>query len=694
MKRLTIGTLCAFFSMAAMAQSVDTDTVASHELDEVVVEARNAILGSEVSTYIPTSKQKNAAQTATDLLNRMAIPQLRMSPGGEVTDLAGKSVDIFIDFVPAAKEDLDGMRTTDVKKVEYYDYPADPRFQGKAHVINFVMQKYEYGGYVKAMASETIPTAGQLSLYGRLQYKRMMFDIASSAYNADFGHTGADTYETFRLPQEDGSVKEFERTSLQDNSRSKRQLYWPTLKARYSTDKITLQNTLGASFDRTPVTETGGSITYSPVIAPGTSYTQSSTNSSNSVSYSGYWSFILNDKNSITFSPSYAYTHTHSSSLFTEEGAGDFYNAANDNSHQFRGNLTYAHSFGEGGNLSVLLQSAGAFNSTRYSGTAETADHASTYRFGPGVKYSLSKGKVYGSAGAGVNWDRQIYMNFLDNSAAPWVDFSLQYAPTDSHSVRGEFHKSTNTPSSSYRSAAVIQSNPLMSYTGNPDLVSYRSYDVSLSYTYIPNNHLTLGTMGWGWIVKDRFVYDYQPTPTGILRTIRQPGGAYSQWSYGGYAMLRLFEGRLQLTGQLFASSVHNGEPYNFNKTAIDCALQAQLYLGNWTFSGIYYSPRAYPDGCMVGTWMKTKAYCLLQAGWANASWNFQLMFFNFNRWNWKSDRSVMHSPFYDKIEQTYSTNDHAMVKLSVTYTFGFGKKIERGNEASQQSGAASGILK
>ncbi len=73
------------------------------------------------------------AQTAADLLNRMAIPQLRISPDDQITDPAGKSVDVFIDFLPASSDDMQGMRIQDVKRVEYYDFPTDPRFQGKAH---------------------------------------------------------------------------------------------------------------------------------------------------------------------------------------------------------------------------------------------------------------------------------------------------------------------------------------------------------------------------------------------------------------------------------------------------------------------------------------------------------------------------------------------------------------------------------
>lgn len=116
---------------SVMAQTETPDSIKAQELEEVVVKGRNQRLGAEVSTYIPTSKQRNASQTAADLLNRMAIPQIKISANDDITDLAGKSVDVFIDFLPATKEDLQGMRMQDVKKVEYYDFPSDPRFQGK-----------------------------------------------------------------------------------------------------------------------------------------------------------------------------------------------------------------------------------------------------------------------------------------------------------------------------------------------------------------------------------------------------------------------------------------------------------------------------------------------------------------------------------------------------------------------------------
>lgn len=686
--------LFAMIASSVMAQTETPDSIKAQELEEVVVKGRNQRLGAEVSTYIPTSKQRNASQTAADLLNRMAIPQIKISANDDITDLAGKSVDVFIDFLPATKEDLQGMRMQDVKKVEYYDFPSDPRFQGKAHVVNFVMQKYEYGGYVKAHGWENTSNAGQISLFSKLQYKRMTFDIAAGYFYLNQNHTGGDVYETFRLPQSDGSVNVFERNSIQGKCKWIKNQYWPTFKALYSSDKITILNVVGANFDHTPRNNSSGFIEYNPAITEHVDYSQNSSDRVNSISYSGYWNFILNDKNTINFSPRYAYSHTNIGSLYTEVGSDGFYNAARDNSHQFSGNLTYTHSFGKWGSLNAMFQTIITSDNTSYYGTANTSDNARTYRVGPGVQYSLSIGKVYGLVGFGYHWDRQKYLDYKDDSAAPWIDFSLQYAPNDRHSIRGEFHHMKSIPSSSYRSAAIIQSNPLMSYTGNPNLVSYGSYDAGVNYSFIPSNKFSLSAFASTWIVDNRYVYDYVPSETGILRTIRQPGGGYSQWTYGAYASLRLFDSKLQLTAQITGTSVHNGEPYNLDKTNINYAFQATYYLGNWNFSGLYYSPQGFPDGCMVGTWMRTKSYYRIAAGWSNSSWNLQLQFANFARWNWRSNESIIRSRYYDRIEQTYSINDHALARLSVTYTFGFGKKIQQGDEASQQSGVNSGILK
>jgi len=142
--------LFLFSGFCLSAENIEPDTIPAHKLNEIIVEAVNQTVSSSVSTYYPASKQKNAANSAITLLGLMAIPQLDVDMGASsVKTLSGQSVAIFIDFNESTPQDLDGIKTQDVKRVEVYDFPADPRFKGAHHVVNLIMQKYEYGGYTK-----------------------------------------------------------------------------------------------------------------------------------------------------------------------------------------------------------------------------------------------------------------------------------------------------------------------------------------------------------------------------------------------------------------------------------------------------------------------------------------------------------------------------------------------------------------
>ncbi len=694
MKRI-IPTLLFLLPLIALGQQEATSDSTATTLGEVVVQARTQQLGAEVSTFIPTSRQKAAAQTATELLSRMAIPLIRVAPGSNaVTDPSGQSVDIFIDYLPASKEDIEGMRTADVRRVEYYAFPSDPRFQGKPRVLNFVMQHYAYGGYVKGYAWENTANAGQITAYGKLQYGRMTYDFAAGAFYLNQSHTGGDTFETFRLPQPDGKELAFERSSIQDDARWRRRTYWPTFRAKYASERVTLQNTLGAKFDHDPSDLRSGNVSYNPSLLPTSSFSETATSRVNSLNYNGVWNFTLSDRDALSFTPAYAFSHTRTASLYSEAGHGEFLNNAVDDSHRLSADLTYSLSFGSWGNLNVLAQTQYNKSTTSYSGTAVADDRASTLRIGPGARYSLGIGKVYASAGAGAQWSRQTYMLRRRHSAAPWADFSAQYSPSDRHNLSTDLSFNTSVPAADLLSQAVIRTSPLMSVTGCPDLKPYHSYFANLNYTYMPTSTVAVSTFASLWTPTGRYVFDYQTSPTGILRTITQPGGAYSQWNYGAYGSVQLLGGKLHLVAQIMGNSVHNGYPYDQNKTNISYAVQANFYLGNWTLSGLYFSPHGEPGGPMVSTWTRHKAFYFVTAGWASSGWNVQLQLCNFARWNWRSDIAEMRSPAYDKIERTLSINDHALARLAVTYTIGFGKKVSRGDEAEQQSAISSGILK
>ena len=369
MKQVITSIIALPCALCALAQTEAQDSIKTKELGEVVVEAQMQRTSATVSSYIPTSKQKNSSQTATDLLNRMAIPQLSPGMGNSVKTNTGKAVNIYIDYLPASEQDLSGMRMADVKKLEYYDYPKDPRFQGSAHVINFIMQKYEYGGYLKASANEFfISNSGQLNLYSKFQYKKMTYDLGVGGYYRNGSHDYNNTVETYRLPQSDGSIKQFERYSITDDAESRRRYFWPTFKALYRTDKISMSNSIGATFDNFPKENTSGSVYFSPADFPQTDFTNEANHRQNYVTYNGYWHFILPHGNTLNFAPYYSYAHSKQYRRYSEGQSSEFINNAFDNTHKASGNLRFQHDFGKWGDISVFTQGFYYNSKTKYSG--------------------------------------------------------------------------------------------------------------------------------------------------------------------------------------------------------------------------------------------------------------------------------------------------------------------------------------
>lgn len=99
MKQVITSIIALPCALCALAQTEAQDSIKTKELGEVVVEAQMQRTSATVSSYIPTSKQKNSSQTATDLLNRMAIPQLSPGMGNSVKTNTGKAVNIYIDYL-------------------------------------------------------------------------------------------------------------------------------------------------------------------------------------------------------------------------------------------------------------------------------------------------------------------------------------------------------------------------------------------------------------------------------------------------------------------------------------------------------------------------------------------------------------------------------------------------------------------
>lgn len=686
----TIYNLCNSFNIGTIIMPERTVN-----LGTVTVEAENAQLYADRTTYIPTQRQKSASQTGDELLSHMSIPQLGMVTNGNITTNSGRSVAVFIDFLPASENELKAMNVSDVKKVEYYVSPSDPRFQGKEYVVNFIMQQYEYGGYVKGFGHlNLISSSEQLLASTRFQYKRMKYDLIASGWNMNSSHYGSDMTETFHLPEEDGGILEFDRHSLTTKSKTEKRQYFAGFKATYTSDKILASTEIDGSANNNPHSDMDGTVSYSKSVYPSSSYRSTLDERSRFISFMGNYYFELSGRSSLTFAPYYVYSHTEQASSYVEEPFSGIYNSAVDNTNQLNGDLKFNHSFGKFGKLLVFVRGNYEYNRTRYSGSVSEYDKAKAIRIGGGVVYNISKGNFYGMGGFGYDWDKLNFGEIEDKKVSPWADLSLSLRIKKKHSLSMTFHYSTWQPSPSYKSDNVIASSPFLKYTGNPKLFPDKSYDIGFDYTWIPNNRFNLAAFAYGWFVEDRYAFDYEPTSDGVLRTIKQPIGSFANIKYGVNSTAKFLDNNLDVTAQIAQIQNHDGKPFNTDHSFIYWHARVRYYLKNWNFSLTYISDNANTEGSTSGFWNKNKNNWQLSIGWTEGDWNVKANVINMARWNWRSSLRTMHSRYYSVNEQVYNGNSHAMIQVSATYTFGYGKKVQNDNELSVSGSASSGILK
>lgn len=104
----------SYGSIASFAQN--NDTLKVETLPEVMVQAQLQKTSAKSSVYTPTIRQKEVAQNAIDLLRQLAISQISINlMSNKVTTTTGEGVSLFINYIPASAEDIDGLLTTDVR---------------------------------------------------------------------------------------------------------------------------------------------------------------------------------------------------------------------------------------------------------------------------------------------------------------------------------------------------------------------------------------------------------------------------------------------------------------------------------------------------------------------------------------------------------------------------------------------------
>lgn len=196
---------CVFGTDTTENDSIDNVKIT--DLQEFVVKGATTYIKNGVLNVIPNERQKEDAYNGTDLLSRLALPMLKIDPVSNAISYAGSgNVAFYINGRPASDADIQAMKTTDVIRVEYMDYPTDPRFNHDAHVVNFVMQKYIYGGYTRLSASESCRYLNSTAnIYSKFEINNFSLDVYFSPKNSIQKNNLYSSVNSYFLKAEDGS---------------------------------------------------------------------------------------------------------------------------------------------------------------------------------------------------------------------------------------------------------------------------------------------------------------------------------------------------------------------------------------------------------------------------------------------------------------------------------------------------------
>lgn len=695
----------------ASATTLVADTTASkksenvlenkaQDLQEIVVEGDLSSANVRGATYIPTARQKRVAQSAGDLLLRMAVPQVNVDPlSMAISSATGSNLQLFIDYIPARPEDLAGLKTTDVVKVEYLEHPTDSRFMGAESVINFVMKKYEFGGYTKLSANEylLIGYQGDESLYSKFSYKRMTYDLYAGVANYRKFHGGSSQSETFRIPDAEGTPTTITRRSDQTRYRyfSDR---WPvTFRATYQGDRVTFITHAAYTRYLMPVNISEG------IIYPETGegfpmemeYGRHSDSRSNLLDYNADLNADLTHGFSLNAHATLGYSNIHSSSLYGNSESLRIDNSYRENNLKGDACLTLSKNFSTGHSIDLFTTWSGYFDKVRYV-DGDVTDYDRN-KLEAQLSYSYFTRKWRLSATGGLSHAIHLTNGTRNANTYPYARLNATFSGDSRHLVMAQLRYSPQNLPANAESASIIRQNEYMYIGGNPSLRRGHFFDASLMYFGTLAKWLRVNAVLATDQCRNTSMQYYLPytgpdnTP-GLLRTYVSDG--YQQ----------AYRASVDLTAFLFGNSLilRAGGGYSFwmntgmsrkTENGYHTSFSAMWYSGDFSVGIGGTTPSRSIDTFGNGVVIHRNGGYWLQGAWGNGKAQVSLALGNIAEWDWGSERRHYTSPCYDYNSTVYNDSGHAWLRISATFTIGYGKELRRGNEVGSKGEVDKGAL-
>ncbi len=673
---------------------VDTITIRLPEgmrtqaLAEVTVEADRQYMTDDKSVYVPSRRDKRISPTGLRLLQAMAIPSLSVDPqDNTVNTLAGEGVATYIDYIPATPRQLADMLTMDVARVEIFDYPKDPRFGGAHHVVNFVLQKYEYGGYTKVGAAQTLVTdMGSYNVNSKMTYRRMTYDVAAGFNYFRTTHTGEKSVADYTFP--DMSVT---RDMATVSSLDKQHGGNATVRALYHHGSTVVSNTVGVAISKEPGNSRSDATSFTPQVYPSDIAHRHTDNSSVTPSWNGYYMFNLPKDVALSLQ-SFASYGRHRRDYSFASTDRDIRNDAKDDAWMYNLSAALSKQLGNQ-NIGLLISGGGNGNCMTYTGTSPAKVNTRFNSADIQITANLRFGKLWLQGNAGGSYAHTSINRISKTELYPRYFIAAGYNISDKSRLSISSELSHWTIPMSEQGSNTIMLNQIDALQGGTDLKTSRYNSALAQYDWMPSQILSFAVFAQFIRHTDPVSDIYFPvegsaTPVMVRRYVNS--GFLNQWKYGGSIALRLLDGNLSCKLNVNGRSFDRQGVQCYSGTYLNLSAEATYSVGDFYFSG-YYQPR---NKNITATYKnENPEYYYLLAGWGNGNLNISARANNFCRASWKGTRSLIATENYSQEIVRSGITYHKWFELSLSYSISYGKKLSDRQDVQSLPGASTGIL-
>jgi hypothetical protein len=523
----------------------------------------------------------------------------------------------------------------------------------------------------------------------------MSFDLFVDEIFLASRHEGMQSsVETFNFPNLYGQgEKSVERYTTPLTSKYRNNSDDIAFRALYSTDKIQVTNKLSFDLTSVPRNNLESRLSYKDDFLPTSEASTIASGCDRGFNYDFSLFRPFSDKLSLDVGAQYRYGHNNQESLYTNDNLV-INNDAKENNHQLSitPNLTWTPN--EHNSIMPMVSGEYYRSSINYLGSTPSKQKYDVLGLVGGLRYTFMQTKW--TAGTQFNW---VYAStnltgtkITDNY--PQGNVFGTYSPNDKNQLELTWSFGKQIPSTYEKSPNMLQQDELMWYSGNPNLNNFWEHEVDLEYLWLPNNKWQLAADASYYTELDRVVTLYRTEGVdGTMLRKYANGGNYDISTVGLSATAKFFDGNLiaRVRPRYWHRNI-SGE-YSVSLDEVTCTAQLTWYFGDFSLSGWYMTPSTYiPDES--GMKEHTPSSYQVRLGWGRGAWRLSAIAYNFLRSSWKSSRQELYSANYNLDKREYGTGSHMRFQFSATYTIGYGKKLQRGDEVMGSGISESAILK